>query len=212
LASISGKIPLRSIGAARLMRNTFGGISPRSVTANRSSVKSLLQYEQAYILTTYLGVLCMTIQYSVTPNEVTKSYIQQLRYSSAFRIRILTFAVLIFLIYFLTKLLRQGFRLSDLIVALLLGCGVIILLPLTSRLLTKPQQRTLTISQEGIQTSIGAQTGTIPWAKVADVVDDGDYIFVIGRTGNSFLIPSRAFASSGQRNAFLEMLAKYRSI
>ncbi len=154
----------------------------------------------------------MTIQYSVTPNEVTKSYIQQLRYSSPFRVRILMFAGLIFLIYFLPKLLRQGFHLSDLITALLLGCGVVVLLPLASRLLTKPQQRTLTISPEGIQTSIGAQAGTIPWANVVDIVEDDDYIFVIGRTGNSFLIPSRAFASSGQRSAFLEMLAQYRSI
>lgn len=154
----------------------------------------------------------MTIQYNVTPNEVTKSYIQQLRYSSAFRIRILTYAGLIFLISFLPKLLRQGFRLSDFITALLLGCSVILLLPLASRLFTKSQQRTLTISPEGIQTSIGAQSGTIPWAKIADIVEDGDYIFVIGRTDNSFLIPSRAFASSSQRSTFLEMLAQYRSI
>jgi hypothetical protein len=124
----------------------------------------------------------------------------------------LMLAGLIILIYLLPKFLRQSFRLSDLIVAPLLSCGVIVLLPFATRFLTKPQQRTLTISPEGIQTSIGAQAGTIPWANVVDIVHDGEYIFVIGHTGNSFLIPGRAFDTPRERSAFLDAMANYRSV
>ena len=153
----------------------------------------------------------MTIHYSITPNEVTKSYIQQLRFSAAFRTRILLYAGLVGRIYFLPKLLRQEVRMFDIIVTFLLMLGLVVFLPFALRLLTKPQQRILTINAQGIQTTIGTQSGTIPWAQVADIVQDGDFIFVIGRSGNSFLIPNRAFPAPEQRQVFLEAIRNYRA-
>lgn len=153
----------------------------------------------------------MTIQYSITPNEVTQSYIQQLRFSAAFRTRILLYAGLVGLIYFLPKLFRQEVRIFDIIMTFLLMLGLVVFLPFVLRLFTKPQQRILTIDAQGIQTTIGEQSGTVPWPQVADIVQDGDFIFVIGRSGNSFLIPNRAFPAPEQRQAFLEAITKYRA-
>jgi hypothetical protein len=153
----------------------------------------------------------MTIYYSITPNEVTKSFFKQLRFSPAFRIRIFLYAGLIGLIYLLPKLLRQAIHVSDIIVTLPLMLGLVLLLPIATRFLTKPQQRTLTIDAQGIQTSIGKQSGSIPWTKIADIVQDGEFLFIIGQTGNSFLIPSRAFTTQGQRQAFLDAIASYRA-
>src|SRR4051794_19689691 len=96
-----------------------------------------------------VGVSHMTIHYSITPNEVTKSYIQQLRFSAAFRTRILLYAGLVGLIYFLPKLLRQEVRIFDIIMTFLLMLGLVVCLPFVLRLLTKPQQRILTINAQG---------------------------------------------------------------
>jgi len=153
----------------------------------------------------------MTIQYSITPNEVTKSYFQQLRYSAPFRRRILLYAGAISLIYLLPRLLRQSLHLIDIVVALFLVVVFILLLPCVLRLFAKPQQRTLTIDAQGIHTTIGTQSGSISWSNVADLVHTTESIFIIGQTGNSFLIPNRAFPTPMQRQAFLDSITAYRS-
>jgi len=153
----------------------------------------------------------MTIQYSITPNEVTKSYFQQLRYSALFRRRILLFAGVIGLIYLLPRLLRQTMHLSDLAVTLFLVVVFILLLPFVLRLFTKPQQRTLTVDAQGIHTTIGTQSGSVPWSNVADLVHTTEFIFIIGQTGNSFLIPNRVFPTPTARQAFLNTITMYRS-
>ena len=65
----------------------------------------------------------------------------RLIFSAAFRTRVLLYAGFIGLIYLLPNLLRQGVRIFDIIVTLLLMLGLVLLLPFATRLLAKPQQR-----------------------------------------------------------------------
>lgn len=154
----------------------------------------------------------MTIEYSIASGDAFWAYFQQLGVSSAFRSRMITLTAAVMLAYILPRILLGGFGPVDIVVALIVGAAFIfLLLPLLLRLRTKTQQRTLTVSAEGLATTIGTLSGTLGWAEVADVADSPGFIFIIGQTGNSFMIPSRAFATPEQRRAFRAAITTYRS-
>lgn len=68
----------------------------------------------------------------------------------------------------------------------------------------KTQERTLSVAEDGISTRIGKMSATIPWAKIATVKNVGRHILIVRSTGNSFLIPVRAFQNTGDYARFLE--------
>ena len=78
----------------------------------------------------------------------------------------------------------------------------ILWLPLYPLLRFKPQVRTLTIDPFGISTAIGDLSKTLPWSAVRRLESKDDRFYVIGRTGNSFVIPAHAFASPREREEF----------
>jgi len=83
----------------------------------------------------------------------------------------------------------------------LLPCILLALYPLAR---FKPQIRILTIGRAGLTTSIGKLDGQVSWRDV-DAIDDREGLIVIRRTnGNAFVVPDRAFASTADREAFLD--------
>jgi|SRR5579864_3582531 len=88
---------------------------------------------------------------------------------------------------------------------LALGFGLlsIIWLPAYPMLRFKPQVRTLELDQEGVATTIGKRTGQRAWKDVESVTEENGQIVILGRNGNAFLVPARAFASAEARRAFL---------
>jgi hypothetical protein len=80
-----------------------------------------------------------------------------------------------------------------------------------------PRERTLIVSEKGIETSLGTATGKRSWQDVSSIADFGETIAIViaGGTrfgpfwirtlnGNAFIVPNRAFANPVQRAAFLE--------
>ncbi len=74
----------------------------------------------------------------------------------------------------------------------------------------KTAKRTLTASPNGISTQIGKLEGFVPWRRVKIIKDEGAYILVASRTGNCFLVPTRAFASREERALFLSNIEHLR--
>jgi len=74
----------------------------------------------------------------------------------------------------------------------------------------KTDERTLSVSDEGIRTQIGSYQGQVPWSKVGAVTDMGQYILILRSTGNAFFIPNRAFNMSEERELFLTSIDRWR--
>jgi YcxB-like protein len=87
--------------------------------------------------------------------------------------------------------------------ALAAAIAVMVLLPLYPMLLFKHEERTLTITPDGIVTTIGRRSGDVPWGKVSRIEPAERCIYIFGTSGNGFTIPDRAFASGSQRAEFL---------
>jgi hypothetical protein len=92
---------------------------------------------------------------------------------------------------------------SQILEALGIALLSILWLPVYPLLRYKPQQRMLTIGPQGIVTSIGDRSGEIPWAAIDRVQVDGNRLYVVGKSGNAFAIPSTAFSSNEERDEFL---------
>ena len=73
----------------------------------------------------------------------------------------------------------------------------------------KTRERTLTVSEEGIATWIGSMRATIPWTKIAAVKGVGRHVLIMRSTGNSFLVPMRAFEGTDQYTQFLEVTERW---
>jgi hypothetical protein len=87
----------------------------------------------------------------------------------------------------------------DLAIALAFGMFGVAFLTLWPQLRFKPQDRLLTLDEQGAHTVIGSQSGSVPWADVATIEVGHDVIAITGTNGNAFLIPSRAFSSVDER-------------
>ncbi len=83
-------------------------------------------------------------------------------------------------------------------------------MPLWLYIRGKTDERTLTVSPDGISTEIGSLRGQIPWSKVKLVNDTSSHVLIVGATGNAFLIPARAFQDSYQRSQFLMQIGHWR--
>ena len=73
----------------------------------------------------------------------------------------------------------------------------------------KTQERTLTVSAQGISTAIGSMRAIIPWSKIATVKSVGQHVLIVRSTGNSFLVPLRAFDDEQTYAHFLELTQEW---
>ena len=73
----------------------------------------------------------------------------------------------------------------------------------------KTEERTLSVSEQGISTQIGSLDAQLPWTRVKEVKDSGTYILIVGRSGNSFFVPSRAFSGTRERSEFLSEIRRW---
>jgi hypothetical protein len=99
---------------------------------------------------------------------------------------------------------------DDVVSSLIFGAVLAVAFLALVRFRTKKDERVLSIAPEGIQTSIGKLSGAIEWKRIASVDETPEYIFITGKSGNGFAIPSRAFANGAERAKFLGQMAEYR--
>ena len=154
----------------------------------------------------------MVIEYQIKRFDPVKSYFYNLRHSKRTRVIIFGAAAIVILFsLFLRSTNHTPLVLSDFIASFLIGFGLILLIPLVSYLTAKTQVRTLSIGQEGIETKIGRYAGKIPWTAVDSIVATQDRIFITGKAGNTFTIPSGAFANAEMRSQFINLAGQYHS-
>jgi YcxB-like protein len=89
--------------------------------------------------------------------------------------------------------------------ALACGCGFlsIVWMPIYPLLKFKPQTRILEIGAAGISTTIGKISGQRSWHEIASITQSDGNIVILGKNGNAFIVPPRAFDSENARQAFL---------
>jgi len=143
----------------------------------------------------------ITVEYSTRRNEIWSSY------RRAWRRRLWKYHafLLVFVAAIALLILSQGRPPTPRIMlsATALALVPIALLAFYPQLAFKPQRRVLSITDAGIDTSIGTRSGKIAWNAVRNVNEAGGMILIENRNGNAFLIPSRAFASPDERDIFL---------
>ena len=80
----------------------------------------------------------------------------------------------------------------------------IVLLPLWPQIRFKSAIRSLTISEEGLTTSVGKISGSKPWTEVQSVDEANGAVVITGKNKNAFVVPARAFRSDLERREFYE--------
>jgi hypothetical protein len=149
----------------------------------------------------------MTIKYRLTRAEIVQSFFRSLGSSPRFLAIILIYAAALGVFSLVTRgAFSRSATTRDAIVAISWTAGALVFMPLWLYIRGKTDERTLTISGDGISTEIGSLRGQIPWSKVKLVNDTGSHVLIVGATGNAFLIPGRAFQGPDQRSEFLTQI------
>lgn len=153
----------------------------------------------------------MQIRYTATPSDTRALMRYNLGHSPRFWFMLLGLTIFAAsvnaLVVFAT---RHALMLEDLKSGVIVGVVLAAAIPIIVPLRTKRDERLLNIDPEGIQTTIGRLSGTVPWSRVASVDVTPEYIFITGTSGNGFTIPARAFASLQDRQAFLTQVETFR--
>jgi len=148
----------------------------------------------------------VTLTYSATPDDVGALFAYGLRHSWRFRLTLAAYAAFPGLAWLLV-----GGRLRpiDLATAALVAILAFFFIPFVTKKRTKTAVRALSISPDGIATTIGPLAGIISWSQVYDVWDGGQHIFIVRKNLNGFAIPTSAFGTQSQRAEFLAACREY---
>jgi len=154
----------------------------------------------------------ITIEYALTRGEVTRSYFQAIRQSPEYLRRVIMLAAILALLQMCSRaLVFRHFGGAEILSAIVVFVVFLVMLPIALFLTAKTDTRALTISPDGISTSIGKKFKQIPWKAVKLVQEASTFILIAGRSGNAFFIPDRAFASPDDRGRFLERIGIWRA-
>ena len=109
-----------------------------------------------------------------------------------------------------SQIIFDGFPPSVAGYALILIIGLIPILGfmLWPMVMFKTQTRWLKINSDGIFTTIGKKSGTVPWKEIVSIRTVSNTIVIQKSNLNSFVIPSRAFATESEKSEFLSFAHK----
>jgi len=93
--------------------------------------------------------------------------------------------------------------------AVFTACVAILLSPIYPLLRFKSDERILEIGPSGIATTIGRRSGNIAWKDVARIESNANRVYIIGKTGNSFVVPCEAFADDVEQVRFTELATQW---
>ncbi len=151
----------------------------------------------------------MTITYRLTKAEVLRSFFASIAGSQKFLAMILIYSTgLAAAVYFSGGRVLRSMGEAMIFLAYIAGAFLFIAFWLFIR--GKTDERTLSISAEGISTQIGTLSANLPWSKIGIVQNVGGHVLIVGRSGNAFFVPSRAFRDTDQQAQFCASLEKLR--
>jgi hypothetical protein len=102
-------------------------------------------------------------------------------------------------------------RKEGVLIGLLIAAVMIASFIAFPQIMFKPEERTLTISEDGITTAIGKKTGSATWKDIAAIQDLPQVMAVLRKNGNAFLIPRRAFNSENEKSNFLTAVRSWQA-
>lgn len=153
----------------------------------------------------------ITIDYALTRSEVARSYLQAIRQSPEYLRRVVMLAAICGLVQMCFRVLSsRHLGGPEILSAIVVFAVILAVLPSLLFLTAKTDKRTLTISSDGISTSMGTKSAQIPWKTVKIVKDSGTFILIARKNGNAFFIPDRAFVSPNDRARFVEQIGLWR--
>jgi hypothetical protein len=127
-------------------------------------------------------------------------------YSRAWRQGLWKSRVMVSLAVALTAgLLEKGsdeLSLTAVLLGVAWGFASILCMLIYPLLMFKPHKRTLEINEHGISTTIGKRSDRRSWADIRSVSEENSHIIILGRNGNAFVVPLRAFTSIEERQRF----------
>ncbi|MGA2598536.1 MAG: YcxB family protein [Bryobacteraceae bacterium] len=162
----------------------------------------------------------MTIKYSLTKAEIVRAFLAGLGRSKSLAIIPIYVVGLGLLVLAMRGANSRSVTFRDFIVAILWAIGGVLFMHLWLFIRGKTDERTVTVSPEGISTTIGRLSGKVPWKKVKLVTDTSEHAVIEGpmlkgdgwtTTGNAFYIPNRAFPEAGQRAQFISLINQWRN-
>ena len=154
----------------------------------------------------------MTIKYSLSRAEIVRPFFRSLGSSPRFLAIILVYSAGLGVVSLVMKgAFSRSLTSHDVIVALSWMAGALVFMPLFLYIRGKIDERTLTVSPEGISTEIGSLKGQIPWSKVKLVTEANQHVLIVGSTGNAFFIPGRAFQGPDQQSEFVAQIDHWRN-
>lgn len=152
----------------------------------------------------------ITIKYTLTRMEIVRYFLRSLPESP----RMLLIVVGSSLVAGAASLAASGQTLRThpegaILNACGLALGVFCFFVLLVFVQAKTRERTLSVSEKGIATWIGSARAAIPWTKISMVKSVGRHVLMVRSTGNSFLIPVRAFENTQQYERFLSVTREW---
>jgi len=153
----------------------------------------------------------MTIKYALTRGEIVQSYFRSLSPSPKFLSMILIYSIGLGVLFLaIGGAFSRPLTARDVLTAFAWAIGGFLFMPLSLFVRGKTEERTLSVSAQGISTEIGARKGEVPWGKVRLVENAGHHVLIVGTTGNAFLIPERAFSGPEQRAQFVREIKDWK--
>ncbi|WP_294322622.1 YcxB family protein [uncultured Sphingomonas sp.] len=140
--------------------------------------------------------MAITIRYASTRTEIWRYYWRMWR-QQLWKAHVVVFGI----VAVFTYCALPAHRLSW-IAAIVAGGAVIAFFMVYPLLRYKPEMRELTISDEGIRTSIGLRRGDIAWNDVAALDVQNDALVIRRSNLNGLIVPVRAFATPDEQAAF----------
>ncbi len=150
--------------------------------------------------------MAITIRYTSNRTEIWRYYWRMWR-QQLWKAHIFVFMIVATLTYSALPAHRLSW-----IAAIATGGAVIAFFMLYPLLRYKPEMRELTVSDEGIRTSIGRRESDIPWKDVAAINVQDDALIIRRSNLNALIVPARAFATSEERAAFKSFVRSHTDL
>ena len=152
----------------------------------------------------------MTIKYRLSRSEIVRVFFMGMAQSPRLLMVVLSFSLLSGAMWIVVpfasgRALTTRDAFAGIAWSIAMFCFVIAMVFVRG----KTEERTLSVSEKGISTQIGSIDAQLPWTKVKEVKDSGTYILIVGRSGNSFFVPSRAFRGDNERTEFLSEVRRW---
>ena len=152
----------------------------------------------------------MELRYTASRSDVRALLLHNLRHTRRTQLTLLAVAAFPVILGATTLVAGHALSATALVPYLVAGPAAAAFVTLLAILRTKKDERSLHLEPGGIRTTIGTLHGAIGWHQIDSVADDGQRIFITGKSMNGFVIPGEVFRSADERAALVTSMEGWR--